>query len=143
MTLICIITMLKKLTRRRRRRSQTKDTAITMPVSEPSYPPQLSEQQLSTLIANIRDWQFAHGSLLKAPPVSGNLSARPIGVTLFPSLYPKECFYEARSLQVLYNELYAAVAEDEEWLYGALKEYDSKALIFEDMRVETLRPRTV
>jgi glutathione synthase len=93
------------------------------------YPPQLSSGQLSSLIANVRDWQYTHGSLLKAPPDTGQLSARPIGVSLFPSIFPKARFEEARALQVPYNELYAAVAGDEDWLFEVLKEYDSLILI--------------
>lgn len=118
--------MLERLSRLALRQTQTKDAVITMPVSESSYPPQLAANQLSSLIDNIRDWQFAHGSLLKAPPISGNVVARPIGVTLFPSLYPKECFHEARLLQALFNELYAAVAADEEWMFEVLKGYDTE-----------------
>jgi len=91
----------------------------------PSYPPQLSKGQLSSLISDVRDWQYVHGSLLKAPPDTGAVLARPIGVSLFPTLFPRSYFEEARALQTSYSELYAGVAGDEEWLFEILKEYDS------------------
>ena len=88
----------------------------------PPYPPQLSEEQLSTLIADIRDWQLTHGSLLRLPRPDFDKSV-PIGVSVFPSLFSKTCFDEARNLQRIYNRLYAAVGSDEEWLQETVKEY--------------------
>ncbi|KAL9131696.1 MAG: hypothetical protein Q9217_000437 [Psora testacea] len=81
----------------------------------------ISEEHLDYLIDIIRDWQFEHGSLLKFPPDSGKIIARPIGVSVFPSDYPKKCFEEARNLQIAFNLLYAAVACDGPWLHEALR----------------------
>lgn len=92
-----------------------------------SYPPQLSREHSSDLVSSVRDWQFQHGSLLKAPPRTGNVLARPIGVTLFPTLFPKDLFEEARELQRIYNKLYTAIAADETWLGEVLKEYSNQA----------------
>lgn len=47
--------------------------------------------------------------------------ARPIGVSLFRSLFSKYRCEEALTPQGLYNELYCAVAEDEEWLFDTLR----------------------
>ncbi len=44
-------------------------------------------------------------------------------VTLFPSLFPRACFEEGRAIQTAYNELYACIANDEEWLGEVVKEY--------------------
>lgn len=95
----------------------------------PPYPPELSEERLSFLITNVRDWQLTHGILVKQSPPNAveadalPILSRPIGVTLFPSLFPERCFEEARSLQNIYNELYAAITEDEDWLFEVLREY--------------------
>jgi hypothetical protein len=86
-----------------------------------SYPPTLSPQQLSKLIFNIKDYQLTHGMLLKYGPDANSIDAVPIGVSLFPSLFPESLFEEARDLQTVYNKLYARVAEDEEWLHKVLQ----------------------
>ena len=86
------------------------------------YPPTLSSQQLSNLIFDIKDYQITHGMLLKHGPDAHSINAIPIGVSLFPSLFPGSLFEEASELQAVYNKLYARVAEDEEWLFGVLEE---------------------
>ena len=43
-------------------------------------------------------------------------------VTLFPSPFPTKCFEQARSLQQVYNELYASIASSEAWLEAIMKE---------------------
>lgn len=92
-----------------------------MAQSPTSYPPTLSEEQLSSLIFNIKDYQLTHGMLLKYGPDANSICAVPIGVSLFPSLFPEPLFEEARELQVLYNKLYVHITEDEEWLLEALE----------------------
>lgn len=82
----------------------------------------ISKEHLSTLVRCVRDWQCQHGSLLLVPPTPGKNIARPIGATLFPSNFPKRCYEEACKLQPIFNKLYAAIAEDEEWLFESLKE---------------------
>ena len=86
------------------------------------YPPTLSPQQLSNLIFSIKDYQITHGMLLKYGPDAHSINAIPIGVSLFPSLFPWSLFEEARELQAVYNKLYARVSEDEEWLFEVLEE---------------------
>lgn len=92
-----------------------------MAQSPTSYPPTLSQEQLSNLIFNIKDYQVTHGMLLKYGPDANSIYAVPVGVSLFPSLFPESLFEEAKELQVLYNRLYARVAEDEEWLLEVLE----------------------
>ena len=82
-----------------------------------------SEEKLEQLIDNVLDWQYMHGSLLKIPPDSGQVLARPIGAALFPTPFPRSLFEEANELQVIYNKLYLAVARDEEWLARVLCKY--------------------
>jgi glutathione synthase len=86
------------------------------------YPPRLSDGQLEVLVSGIKDWQITHGSLLKLVETEDDhtVLSRPVGVTLFPTLFPKNLFKEALALQTVYNKLYASVAEDDEWLYSTL-----------------------
>jgi glutathione synthase len=88
------------------------------------YPPRLSDEQYATLVADIKDWQITHGSLLKLVQTDeeNTVQCHPVGTTLFPTLFPKELFDEAHALQKVYNKLYAAVAEDDEWLLDVLKD---------------------
>ena len=89
-----------------------------MPSAGPS---RLSEAHWQFLVDNVRDWQYQHGSILKYPPRSGLVAARPIGATLFPSNFPRHCYEEALAIQPIFNKLYAAICEDEEWLHDSLK----------------------
>ena len=91
-----------------------------MPSAVPS-PSRLSEPHWQYLVDNVRDWQYQHGSMLKYPPRSGHVGSRPIGATLFPSNFPKHCYDEALAIQPIFNKLYAAITEDEEWLHDSLK----------------------
>ncbi|CZR60706.1 related to glutathione synthetase [Phialocephala subalpina] len=88
------------------------------------YPPVLPEETFQTLISEIKDWQITHGSQLKLVKTDDEhtVLSQPVGCTLFPTLYPRDLFQETLSLQVIYNKLYTAVAEDEEWLYQTLKD---------------------
>ncbi|KAL8648357.1 MAG: hypothetical protein Q9210_005038 [Variospora velana] len=75
-----------------------------------------SERELKSLINDVLDWQYTHASLLKVPPDTGAVLARPIAVTSFPSPFPKTLFEQANCLQRLYNKLYIAITRDELWL---------------------------
>ena len=89
-------------------------------------PNHVSEDHLEELSSTVRDWQFTHGSLLKAPPHSGKSYARPIGVSLFPSNFPRHLFESALDLQCIFNQLYSAVANDGDWLYHVLRNQITK-----------------
>ncbi|GKT88088.1 LOW QUALITY PROTEIN: glutathione synthetase [Colletotrichum tofieldiae] len=45
-----------------------------------------------------------------------------VPVTLFPSPFPRSCFEQARSVQKTYNELYAAISRDEDFLSAMVNE---------------------
>lgn len=95
-----------------------------MPVYD-GIPPQLTEKQFEALRAQIADYQLTHGSLLTMPFLSTKLDScvplsRPIGVTMFPTPFPRRLFLQALELQPLMNVLYARVAEDAEWLASVL-----------------------
>ncbi|KAF2458765.1 hypothetical protein BDY21DRAFT_257094, partial [Lineolata rhizophorae] len=107
-----------------------------------SYPPTLPKSALATLVADIKDYQLTHGSLLKIvnPPPAflseedeededeqeiasiGAVLSEPIGVSIFPTLFPRHLFEQALELQQSFNELYARVAADSEWLKETLSE---------------------
>ena len=80
----------------------------------------LSEEHLEEILNTVRDWQFIHGSLLKVPPRSGKTLAYPVGVSLFPSNFPKRLFESALNIQCIFNKLYTGVSHDEQWLYDVL-----------------------
>lgn len=93
------------------------------------YPPELTSPQTEYLLSNVKDWSIFHG--LAVRPSAGFVSkdvdptrslAVTAPVTLFPSLFPRACFEEARDIQVAFNELYASIARDEEWLQGIVEE---------------------
>jgi len=95
----------------------------------PQYPLELTAEQEEYLLLNLNDWSIANGLAVR-PSASfvsqevdpSRVLAVTAPVTLFPSLFPRACFEEARSIQTAYNELYAAIARDEEWLGEIIQE---------------------
>lgn len=87
------------------------------------YPPALTSDQTEYLLSTIRDWALANGLAVR-PPSSDPSTPLTVTapVTLFPSPFPRECFQEVRAIQTLYNELYALIARDEDWLKGIVEE---------------------
>jgi glutathione synthetase len=88
-----------------------------------TYPPDLSQEQNQYLLSTLKDWSIAHGLAVRPAPSFVQTSQDPSGVlattapvTLFPSLFPRSCFESGLAIQKAYNELYAAIAQDEEWL---------------------------
>ncbi len=97
----------------------------------PDYPLALTPEQSDYLLSNIKDWSILNGLAVRPSPAfiprdldsSGSLAVT-APVTLFPSLFPRSCFEEARAIQIVYNELYASIARDEEWLKEIVEEYE-------------------
>lgn len=79
---------------------------------------------MTALHTAARDWQLTHGSLIKICiwDDEDNIRARPIGTSIFPTLFSKARFEEALQLQKDYNKLYAAVSEDDTWLAEILRD---------------------
>ncbi|KAI9653352.1 MAG: hypothetical protein M1831_006057 [Alyxoria varia] len=105
------------------------DKAPSNSVFPADYPPQLSQAQSQLLVSAAKEWSISHGLAMFAsdqqhpsPDVGdsddpvGYTRAIPAPITLFPSLFPMGCFNEALIIQTAYNELYANIARDEEWL---------------------------
>ncbi|OGE56970.1 hypothetical protein PENARI_c002G05000 [Penicillium arizonense] len=88
-----------------------------------SYPPDLSAAQQEFLVTAVKDWAIQNGLAVRPSPAivppgtdSNGVLATNAPVTLFPSPFPRTCFQEATALQSIYNELYAAITCDTEWL---------------------------
>ena len=96
----------------------------------PDYPPQLTPDQEAYLLSHIKDWSFLNGLVVRpsatfipkeVDPSRSTVVTAP--VTLFPSLFPQACFEEARAIQRAYNELYALIASNVNWLQEIVEEY--------------------
>lgn len=99
------------------------------------YPPPLTLEQQDYLVQTVKNWSIEHAltvrpstAIVPAETNPTNTLATNAPVTLFPSPFPKACFAQARNLQPVYNELYAAIASDEQWLEGIIKEYVIRAM---------------
>ncbi|CRK30522.1 hypothetical protein BN1708_005173 [Verticillium longisporum] len=93
------------------------------------YPPSLKQAERDDLVQTIKDWSIGHGLAVRPQPsvVSSDIDPKSmlainVPVTLFPSPFPRQCFEQARTVQKTYNELYAAISRDEEFLADAVKE---------------------
>lgn len=104
----------------------------TPTLTREQYPPQLSQSEQDALVQTVKDWAIGNGLSVRPPPAVVTPESDPKGilavnvpVTLFPSPFPKGCFEQARSVQKTYNELYAAISRDEEFLSAMVDEYVS------------------
>ncbi|TGZ85077.1 glutathione synthase [Ascodesmis nigricans] len=86
----------------------------------PKYPPTTDKAQFNHLLSTCKDWCLSHGLTVRPPP---SFSENPhealtthAPVSLYPSLFPRSSFDEARAVQTAYNELYARVSDDTEFL---------------------------
>lgn len=108
------------------------------------YPPEISDEHAFSLLFQIQDWQLNHSLLLKLlqTQCEHNVLSSPISVAVFPTPFPKANFEHALSLQTVYNELYCALAEDEEWIYASIKDIlpiDTLAAALWDIHEEVKR----
>ncbi len=94
-----------------------------------SYPPNIDIGEREQLAQAIKDWTIAHGLAIRPPPVVVPAASDPSGilattapVTLYPSPFPRTCFDEAKSVQRVYNELYARISQDDAFLASIIAE---------------------
>ena len=94
-----------------------------------NYPPELTPEESEYLLTNLKDWSIANGLAVRPAPSFVSREQDPAGVlaatapvTLFPSLFPRNCFDAGLAIQTAYNELYSAIARDEEWLKEIVEE---------------------
>lgn len=94
---------------------------INMSGSKLQYPPELSSgDEEETLIA-CQHWALSHGlCMLDDGKVLSKTSHAPF--TLFPTPFPKTAFEEALNVQTAFNELYARVSSNAEWLENVISE---------------------
>ncbi|KAI7647111.1 glutathione synthetase large chain, partial [Hortaea werneckii] len=95
----------------------------------PDFPPDLDAEQQKYLLQNVEDWSIAHGLAVRPAATWVSEQQDPAGalattapVTMFPSLFPKRCFDQAKSVAKSYNELYSAIASNESWLKEIVEE---------------------
>jgi len=95
----------------------------------PDYPPELNDDESRYLLTSLKDWSIAHGLAVRPTSAYVPTEQDPSGalattapVTLFPSLFPKVCFEQAKSVSKAYNDLYSAIASDEGWLKEIVEE---------------------
>ena len=94
------------------------------------YPPEIDDLERDHLAQVVKDWTAAHGLTVRPPPLLVSAEADPSGilatsapVTLFPSPFPRQCFEKAKAVQIAYNELYARISQDEEFLGQIISEF--------------------
>jgi glutathione synthase len=94
---------------------------VASPYAE--YPPSITFEQEEYILSTIKDWSIQRGLCVRPSSsfVPENIDrarvlATTAPITLFPSPFPKSCFTQAKSLQELYNELYSAISNDEDWM---------------------------
>ncbi|KAI1359856.1 hypothetical protein F5Y08DRAFT_64413 [Xylaria arbuscula] len=94
-----------------------------------NYPPELTASEETRLTEVTKDWALAHGLTVRPPPAVVAVEADPKGilatavpVTLFPSPFPRICFEQGIAVQKAYNELYACISQDEDFLARIVKE---------------------
>ena len=82
-----------------------------------------TDEQLFSLVSEVKDYQLTHGSLLKlvAFETESSITARPVGASILPTVFSRERFEEAIKLQTAFNELYVRAASDPDWLYSVIK----------------------
>ena len=100
------------------------------------YPPPINDEEREALTQAIKDWSLANGLAVRPPPAVLSPEADPAGitatsapVTLFPSAFPEKCFQQAKSVQRTYNELYARLSLNVDFLAQVVKECATKSPI--------------
>ena len=83
------------------------------------WPPQLTDIQLENLVHHATTYALAHGLAYlpptpSQPPSPSSVIHAPI--SLLPAPVPRALFQKAQRLQSLYNDLYARIATDDEFL---------------------------
>ncbi|SCU84793.1 LANO_0C02410g1_1 [Lachancea nothofagi CBS 11611] len=93
--------------------------------SNDNYPvfPSFSDAEIKDqLIPEISQWALANG-LIMYPPGFNVAQGMLAPTTLYPTPFPRESFEQAKSVQVLYNELYAKISQNQDlWLSSHIKE---------------------
>lgn len=88
----------------------------------PNWPPKLNDDQITSLTGQAIDYALSH-SITYRPLPSTTKGAKPpqdttihAPISLLPSPFPAHLFEQSQSLQPLYNDLYARITVDKEFL---------------------------
>jgi glutathione synthase len=98
------------------------------PCPLPTWPPALTDAQQADLAHQAATYALAHGfTLLPIPPKGERVPDIPTQViaaplSLLPTPFPRPAYVQAKSIQRLYNALYARVAMDWEFLDGIMEQ---------------------
>lgn len=87
----------------------------------PAYPPKPSSEEAAFITQTTIDWSLGNGLTMLSPEGKG-VTAVHAPVTIYPSPFPKSAMINALAVQTAFNELYANVANNEEWLKESLTE---------------------
>lgn len=97
-------------------------------LSYASYPPSATREQEEYILNTIKDWSVQHGLTVRPSSAfvpekvdKSGVLATTAPVTLFPSPFPESCFQQGHLLQTTYNQLYAAISNDEVWIEEIMK----------------------
>ncbi|KAG6379415.1 glutathione synthase [Boletus reticuloceps] len=83
------------------------------------WPPKFTDIQLTNLVQHATTYALAHGlaylpAIPSQPPAPSSVTHAPI--SLLPAPVPRALFRKAQRLQSIYNDLYARVATDDDFL---------------------------
>lgn len=79
------------------------------------YPPTISPSHESSLLSLSSDYSLSHGLVLR-PTSNSTTSSIHAPYSLYPTPFPSHLFHQALSLQTSYNELYAKITTDDQFL---------------------------
>ena len=82
--------------------------------------PELSELQIDCLVEKLQQWSLANG-LVMYPQGFTQSSTSVAPITLFPTPFPRKSFENAVNVQKTFNELYAGVVKNKDWLLNIIE----------------------
>ncbi|CCU81480.1 unnamed protein product [Blumeria hordei] len=87
----------------------------------------VSQSEKELLVSTIEDWSASNGLAIIPAKHTFRTQSNPnqrfattAPVTLFPSPFPQDCFAHAKAIQKDFNQLYAAVSQDDNFLLDVL-----------------------
>jgi glutathione synthase len=99
------------------------------PTAKIPYPPVLEDSERERIVQVVKDWTVGNGLAVRPPASVVPAEVDPHGilatsapVTLFPSPFPQICFEQAKAVQTAYNELYAKISQDEDFIKRVVQE---------------------
>lgn len=90
-----------------------RSSSLSMASSD--YPPTISSDHETSLLALASDYSLSNGLILR-PLDNSNTQSIHAPYSLYPTPFPSHLFSQALSLQTRYNELYARITTDDQFL---------------------------